>query len=55
MAAPTSIARSEHNLSSRNIDNDALKVIRRLQQNAFETYLVGGGVRDLLLERRPKD
>jgi poly(A) polymerase len=55
MAAPTSIARSEHNLSSRNIDDDALKVIRRLQQNAFETYLVGGGVRDLLLERRPKD
>jgi len=55
MAAPTSIPRSEHNLSSRNIDNDALKVIRRLQQNKFETYLVGGGVRDLLLERRPKD
>lgn len=55
MAAPTSIARSEHNLSSRNIDGHALKVIRRLQQNEFETYLVGGGVRDLLLERRPKD
>jgi poly(A) polymerase len=55
MAAPISIARSEHNLSSRNIDDDALKVIRRLQQNEFETYLVGGGVRDLLLERRPKD
>jgi poly(A) polymerase len=55
MAAPTHIARSEHTLSSRNIDADALKVIRRLQQNEFETYLVGGGVRDLLLGRRPKD
>ena len=55
MAAPTHIARSEHNLSSRNIDPDALNVIRRLQQHEFETYLVGGGVRDLLLERRPKD
>jgi poly(A) polymerase len=55
MAGPTHIARSEHNLSSRNIDSDALKVIRRLHQNEFETYLVGGGVRDLLLERRPKD
>ncbi len=55
MAAPTSIARSEHNLSSRDVDDDALKVIRRLQQNDFETYLVGGGVRDLLLGQRPKD
>ena len=37
------------------IDDDALKVIYRLQQHDFETYLVGGGVRDLLLDRRPKD
>ena len=55
MAAPTTIARSEHTLSRRHIDDDALKVISRLQQNDFETYLVGGGVRDLLLDRRPKD
>lgn len=55
MAAPTSIPRSEHVLSRRQIDGDALKVISRLQQHDFETYLVGGGVRDLLLERRPKD
>ena len=55
MAAPTSIPRSEHILSRRQIDGDALKVISRLQQHDHETYLVGGGVRDLLLERRPKD
>ena len=55
MAAPTTIPRSEHTLSRRHIDNDALKVISRLQQYDFETYLVGGGVRDLLLNRRPKD
>ena len=55
MAAPTTIPRSEHTLSRRHIDNDALKVISRLQQYDFETYLVGGGVRDLLLDRRPKD
>ena len=55
MAAPTSIPRSEHILSGRQIDGDALKVISRLQQHGYETYLVGGGVRDLLLERRPKD
>ena len=55
MAAPTTIPRSEHILSRRQIDGDALRVISRLQQHDFETYLVGGGVRDLLLERRPKD
>ena len=55
MPAPTTIPRSEHNISNRHIDEDALRVIRRLQQHEFETYLVGGGVRDLLLERRPKD
>ncbi len=55
MAEPTTIPRSEHTLSRRHIDDDALKVIYRLQQYDFETYLVGGGVRDLLLGRRPKD
>ena len=55
MAEPTTIPRSEHKLSHRHIDDDALKVIHRLQQHDFETYLVGGGVRDLLLDRRPKD
>ena len=55
MAAPTTIPRSEHTLSKRQVDDDALKIIYRLQQHDFETYLVGGGVRDLLLDRRPKD
>ena len=55
MAAPTTIPRSAHAVSRRHVDEDALKVIYRLQQNDFETYLVGGGVRDLLLGQRPKD
>jgi poly(A) polymerase len=37
------------------IDLDALKVIRRLVQHGHVAYLVGGGVRDLLLGRNPKD
>lgn len=53
--ASTTIPRPEHTLSRRLVDDDALKVIHRLQQHDFETYLVGGGVRDLLLDRRPKD
>ncbi len=37
------------------IDADAQKVIRRLVHANHQAYLVGGCVRDLLLERTPKD
>ncbi len=47
--------REEHNISRRDIDPDALKVLYRLARNNYIAYLVGGGVRDLLLGRKPKD
>ena len=53
--APRILARSEHIISRKNIDSDALKVLYRLKNNGYLAYLVGGGVRDLLLERQPKD
>jgi len=37
------------------IDADADKVVRRLSRHEHQAYLVGGCVRDLLLEREPKD
>jgi len=37
------------------LDQDALRVISRLQRNDYEAYLVGGCVRDLLIGRIPKD
>lgn len=37
------------------INPDALKVIRRLNRRGHLAFLVGGGVRDLLLGRSPKD
>lgn len=55
MVEPVIIPRAEHTISRRDIDPDALKVLYRLQQSHFDAYLVGGGVRDLLLGRRPKD
>ncbi len=55
MVEPTVIPRSEHPLSRRDVDPDALKVLYRLKEAGFIAYLVGGGVRDLLLGRRPKD
>jgi poly(A) polymerase len=53
--APRILARAEHNVSRKNIDPDALKVLYRLKNHGYVAYMVGGGVRDLLLERRPKD
>src|SRR5512139_1948040 len=55
MVEPTVIPRSEHPLSRRDVDADALKVLYRLKDAGFIAYLVGGSVRDLLLGRRPKD
>jgi poly(A) polymerase len=37
------------------IDRDALDIVRLLQDRGFTTYLVGGCVRDLLLNKQPKD
>lgn len=49
------IGRSDHSISRRNIDPDAIKVLYRLYRAGHTAYLVGGGVRDLLLGRVPKD
>ncbi len=55
MVEPIVVPRSEHALSRRDIDPDALKVLYRLKDAHYIAYLVGGSVRDLLLGRRPKD
>ncbi len=52
---PVIIPRPEHTISRANISSSALKVLYRLKEAGFESFLVGGGVRDLLLGREPKD
>ena len=52
---PRIIARSDHSLSRRDISRAALTVMKRLQDAGFQAYIVGGGVRDLLLGGHPKD
>jgi poly(A) polymerase len=52
---PIIIPRSEHPISRRLIDEEALKVLYRLHRYGFLAYLVGGSVRDLLLGKIPKD
>jgi len=51
----TRIPRPEHTISRANISGGTLKVLYGLKKAGFEAYLVGGGVRDLLLGREPKD
>jgi tRNA nucleotidyltransferase/poly(A) polymerase len=53
--SPRILERPQHTLSRKAIDPDALKVLYRLKNNGYVAYLVGGGVRDLLLGRKPKD
>ena len=52
---PVVYKRQDHCISRKNIDPDALKVLYRLSSMGFTAYLVGGGVRDLLMGRKPKD
>jgi poly(A) polymerase len=49
------IPRAEHNLSRQAISKLALQVLYRLHEAGYDAYLVGGSVRDLLLNRKPKD
>lgn len=55
MTQPIIIPRSEHRISRDNIDDNALKVLYRLHKAGYRALLVGGGVRDLLLNHVPKD
>lgn len=52
---PLIFSRSEHPVSRKNIDREALKVMHRLRDAGFSAYLVGGGVRDIFLGKIPKD
>lgn len=52
---PLVIPRDEHNISRKNISPAAIKIIKQLEDGGYSAYLVGGGVRDLLLGHHPKD
>ena len=52
---PLAIPRADHTVSRSNISPGALKVLYRLHNAGYRACLVGGGVRDILLGREPKD
>lgn len=51
----TVVPRPEHCISRADISQHALKVLKKLHKAGYQSYLVGGGVRDLLLRKAPKD
>ena len=58
-AAPPHIHRGpevvHHPVALRDLDPDAVRIVKRLTRFDYTGYLVGGCVRDLLLELNPKD
>lgn len=45
----------EHGINRNRLDTDALKVTDRLRSAGYQAYVVGGAVRDLLIDKDPKD
>src|SRR5436190_5947015 len=55
ITSPIIIPRADHPISRANISRGAIRVLYTLKDAGYEAYLVGGGLRDLLLGREPKD
>ena len=49
------MTRGEHGISREDVSANALKVMYRLNGAGFESYLVGGCIRDILMGHEPKD
>lgn len=52
---PEILTSRQHSLQRDDLSRHAVSVVERLQQAGYEAYVVGGCVRDLLLELEPKD
>ena len=49
------VPRQKHTLTRKDLSKNVLKVLYRLKKAGFDAFLVGGGVRDLLLNTHTKD
>lgn len=52
---PLIVPRADHNISRKQFTQGTLDVLYRLSEAGFISYIAGGGVRDLLAGRDPKD
>ena len=53
--SPEIYHKSQHNIDTNHINKNAKDVINFLKRSGYKAYIVGGGVRDLLLGKKPKD
>ncbi|WP_188749337.1 polynucleotide adenylyltransferase PcnB [Marinobacterium zhoushanense] len=49
------IPEDDHRIPRQRLDDNAMKVVYRLQDEGYDAYLVGGCIRDLLMGLQPKD
>lgn len=52
---PVILSRDAHCVSRKHISRACLRVLYTLNEAGYEAFIVGGGVRDLLLGKQPKD
>jgi poly(A) polymerase len=45
----------EHGINFADVDAEAVNIVKRLKASGFDSYIVGGAVRDLILGKKPKD
>ena len=54
-SSPELYAQSQHKVKIKQIDSHAREIIDSLNKLGFKAYLVGGCIRDLVLNKNPKD
>ena len=47
--------KDEHGINLNNVDAEAVGIVKRLNGAGFDSYIVGGAVRDLIIGKKPKD
>jgi len=47
--------RDEHGINFSDVDGEAVGIVRKLKSAGYDSYIVGGAVRDLILGKKPKD
>lgn len=52
---PEVLTERQHSLKRSDFSRNAVSVVERLQKSGYQAYLVGGCVRDLMLDINPKD
>jgi poly(A) polymerase len=50
-----SLIRQKVNFDKKLLDQDAVKILKKLNKSGYPSYLVGGCIRDILLGHKPKD